>query len=37
MTESKRPQKGRITISYHRADSAGYAGRIYDLLVDRFG
>ena len=31
------PQKGRIFISYRRADSAGYAGRIYDRLADHFG
>ncbi|MCP4141375.1 MAG: SUMF1/EgtB/PvdO family nonheme iron enzyme [Chloroflexi bacterium] len=31
------PQKGRIFISYRRADSAGYAGRIYDRLVAHFG
>ncbi len=30
-------QKGRIFISYRRADSAGYAGRIYDRLVGHFG
>jgi formylglycine-generating enzyme required for sulfatase activity len=30
-------QKGRIFISYRRADSAGYAGRIYDRLVANFG
>ena len=29
-------QKGRIFISYRRADSAGYAGRIYDRLTDHF-
>lgn len=27
----------RIFISYRREDSAGYAGRIYDRLVQRFG
>jgi len=27
----------RILISYRREDSAGHAGRLYDLLVDRFG
>lgn len=31
------PQKGRIFISYRRADSAGYAGRIYDRFVAHFG
>ena len=31
------PQKGRIFISYRRADSAGYAGRIYDRLTAHFG
>jgi hypothetical protein len=31
------PQKGRIFISYRRADSAGYAGRIYDRLSAHFG
>ena len=30
-------QKGRIFISYRRADSAGYAGRIYDRLSTHFG
>ena len=30
-------QKGRIFISYRRADSAGYAGRIYDRLAAHFG
>ena len=30
-------QKGRIFISYRRADSAGYAGRIYDRLSAHFG
>lgn len=30
-------QKGRIFISYRRIDSSGYAGRIYDRLVARFG
>ena len=30
-------QTGRIFISYRRADSAGYAGRIYDRLVAHFG
>lgn len=30
-------QKRRIFISYRRTDSAGYAGRIYDRLVARFG
>lgn len=30
-------QKGRIFISYRRADSAGYAGRIYDRLMAHFG
>lgn len=30
-------QKGRIFISYRRADSAGYAGRIYDRLTAHFG
>lgn len=30
-------KKGRIFISYRRADSAGYAGRIYDRLVAHFG
>ena len=30
-------QKGRIFISYRRADSAPYAGRIYDRIVSRFG
>ncbi len=30
-------QKGRIFISYRRIDSAGYAGRIYDRLVEHFG
>ena len=29
--------KGRIFISYRRADSAGYAGRIYDRLTAHFG
>jgi len=29
-------QKGRIFISYRRADSAGYAGRIYDRLAAHF-
>jgi len=37
MPESKQPQRGRIFISYRRADSAGYAGRIYDRLVANFG
>ena len=31
------PGKGRIFISYRRADSAGYAGRIYDRLIAHFG
>ncbi len=31
------PGKGRIFISYRRADSAGYAGRIYDRLTAHFG
>lgn len=31
------PQTGRIFISYRRADSAGYAGRIYDRLSAHFG
>jgi len=31
------PQAGRIFISYRRADSAGYAGRIYDRLAAHFG
>ena len=31
------PQNGRIFISYRRADSAGYAGRIYDRLTAHFG
>jgi formylglycine-generating enzyme required for sulfatase activity len=31
------PGKGRIFISYRRADSAGYAGRIYDRLAAHFG
>ena len=31
------PRKGRIFISYRRADSAGYAGRIYDRLTAHFG
>ena len=32
------PQKGQhIFISYRRADSAGYAGRIYDRLTAHFG
>jgi len=30
-------QKGRIFISYRRADTAGYAGRIYDRLSAHFG
>ena len=30
-------QTGRIFISYRRADSAGYAGRIYDRLAAHFG
>jgi len=30
-------EKGRIFISYRRADSAGYAGRIYDRLTAHFG
>lgn len=30
-------QKGRIFISYRRADSEGYAGRIYDRLALHFG
>lgn len=30
-------QVGRIFISYRRADSAGYAGRIYDRLAAHFG
>ena len=34
MTE---PQTGRIFISYRRADSAGYAGRVYDRLAAHFG
>ena len=34
MTE---PQAGRIFISYRRADSAGYAGRLYDRLAAHFG
>lgn len=37
MTESKRLQEERIFISYRRADSAGYAGRIYDRLAGHFG
>jgi len=37
MPEAKRPQKGRIFISYRRADSEGYAGRIYDRLAPHFG
>ncbi len=31
------PQKGRIFISYRRADSQFAAGRIYDRLVAHFG
>ena len=31
------PQKGRIFISYRGADSAGYAGRVYDRLTAHFG
>jgi len=31
------PEKGHIFISYRRADSAGYAGRIYDRLTAHFG
>jgi len=31
------PQTGRIFISYRRADSAGYAGRIFDRLAAHFG
>ena len=31
------PQKGRIFINYRRADSEGYAGRIYDRLAPHFG
>ena len=30
-------EKGRIFISYRRADSAAYAGRIYDRLSAHFG
>ncbi len=30
-------QKGRIFINYRRADSEGYAGRIYDRLAPHFG
>jgi len=30
-------QKGHIFISYRRADSEGYAGRIYDRLAPHFG
>ncbi|HEY5729800.1 MAG TPA: toll/interleukin-1 receptor domain-containing protein, partial [Anaerolineales bacterium] len=37
MTDTPTPQKGRIFISYRRADSAGYAGRIYDRLSTHFG
>ena len=29
--------KGRIFINYRRADSEGYAGRIYDRLAPHFG
>lgn len=28
---------GRIFISYRRQDSAGYAGRLFDRLSNRFG
>ncbi len=31
------PQKGRIFISYRRADTSFAAGRIYDRLIARFG
>jgi len=34
---ASQPQIGRIFISYRRADSAGYAGRIYDRLTAHFG
>ena len=37
MTDSLTPHTGRIFISYRRADSAGYAGRIYDRLAAHFG
>jgi formylglycine-generating enzyme required for sulfatase activity len=30
-------QKGHIFISYRRADSEGYAGRIYDRITPQFG
>jgi hypothetical protein len=31
------PAKARIFISYRRRETAGYAGRLYDGLVDHFG
>ena len=31
------PRKGHIFISYRRADSEGYAGRIYDRITPHFG
>jgi hypothetical protein len=37
MTETKRPQKGRIFISYRRIDTSYAAGRIYDRLVAKLG
>lgn len=37
MTDTKRPQKGRIFISYRRIDTSYAAGRIYDRLVAKFG
>lgn len=36
MEPSKRNRDVRIFISYRRADSEGYAGRIFDYLVERF-
>ena len=34
---SRPSRDGAILISYRRADSAGYAGRLGDFLADRFG
>ena len=35
--ESESTPAQRVFISYRRQDSAAYAGRVYDAMVDRFG
>jgi TIR domain len=35
--EEGSPPARRVFISYRRQDSAAYAGRVYDAMVDRFG